>query len=129
MGRSRRASLAAIAVLGTFTATVDASLPSRAAVSGQRANADPGVVLDHGTKVFTGSGRTSLGLIRLRRKATLTWRHSSGGRLQITTGKTRPFLLLSTTQAQGSIALRRGTYRAVRVITSGGWRIQLRTSK
>ncbi len=41
----------------------------------------------------------------------------------------RPFLLLSTTRKQGSIALRRGTYNAVRVATRGAWRIQLGTAK
>ena len=120
------ASLAALATAAANVADPDTASPSSGPA---RVTAARVTVLDHGTKIFTGSGRTSLGLIRLERKATLTWHHQGGGRLQITTGRKRPFLLLSTTQAQGSIALRRGTYGSVRVLTSGGWRIQLRTSK
>lgn len=120
------ASLAALATAAANVAEPDTASPAvgPAQVTSARASA-----LDRGTKTFIGSGRTVLGLIRLEREATLTWHHQGGGRLQITTGRKRVFLLLSTYQKQGSISLRRGTYNAVQVITGGDWRIQLRSTK
>jgi len=132
MRRSRIASLAVMAAVATTASTVAAGQASRGAVRAQASAAARVTVLNEGTKTFTGTGRpgrTSLGQIRLTRTTTLTWLHPRAGRLQITTGTKRPFLLLSTTRKQGSIALRRGTYNAVRASTSGGWRLQLRTAK
>jgi hypothetical protein len=125
----RIALLVAIVALVMSSWWVAAGQASRGAARTQAGATAQVTVLGQGAKTFTGTGRKSLGQIRLERRTTLSWLHPRGGRLQITTGTKRPFLLLSTTRKQGSIALRRGTYNAVRVATRGAWRIQLRTAK
>jgi hypothetical protein len=62
----------------------------------------------------------------LRRTARLTWRHPRGGRLKLETGPQR-FPLVTTVKRSGSIKLRAGTYRELRVVTRGGWRIDTST--
>lgn len=124
----RIASLVAIVALVMSSWWVAAGQASRGAARTQTGATAQVTVLGQGAKTLTGTGRKSLGQIRLERTTTLSWLHPRG-RLQITTGTKRPFLLLSTTRKQGSIALRRGTYNAVRVATRGAWRIQLGTAK
>jgi len=115
--------------LSTMASTVAAAQATRGVVRVQAAANARVTLMSEVTRTFRGTGRKSLGQIRLRRTMKLTWFHPRGGRLRITTGRKRPFLLLSTTRKQGSIALRRGTYDAVQVSTSGSWRIQLRTPR
>jgi hypothetical protein len=89
------------------------------------------VTLAQGTKVYVGSGNRSLGTLRLRRTARLTWRHPSGGRFRLLTraSRRRQFPLVTTTFRTGSVRLRAGTYRGLRVQARGGWRITLTTLK
>ena len=89
------------------------------------------VTLDRGQKVYRGTGDTSLGSLRLRRTARLTWRNPSGGRLRLLTSGARKqqFALLTTTFRTGSVRLRAGTYRDLRVQTRGGWRLTITTLK
>jgi hypothetical protein len=79
-----------------------------------------------GTKTYRGTGITSLGALGVRRTARLTWRHPRGGRLRLETGP-QHFPLVTTVKRSGSIRLRAGTYRQLRVVTLGGWRIDIRT--
>lgn len=87
--------------------------------------------LASGQKVYRGTGSRSLGALRLLRTAKLTWRHPSGGRLTLLTGaaRGRQFPLVTTTFRTGSVRLRAGTYRGLRVLTRGGWRITITTLK
>jgi hypothetical protein len=82
--------------------------------------------LERGTKTYRGSGSRALGALRLRRPARLSWRHPRGGRLRLLTGPRR-FPLVSTTKRRGSVRLRPGTYRRLRVVTRGGWRLHITT--
>lgn len=87
------------------------------------------VTLTEGQRIYRGTGNRSLGTLRLRRTAKLTWRHPSGGRLRLLTSGPRglQFALVSTTFRTGSVRLRAGTYRNLRVQTRGGWRITITT--
>jgi len=89
------------------------------------------VTLSQGQKIYRGTGNRSLGTLRLRRTARLTWRHPRGGRFRLLTSASRgrQFPLVSTTFRTGSVRLRAGTYRGLRVLTRGGWRITFTTQK
>jgi hypothetical protein len=92
--------------------------------SASAARSAPVLTLTTGTKTYRGTGITSLGALGLRRTARVTWRHPSGGRLKLETGP-RSFPLVTTVKRSGSIKLRAGTYRELRVATRGGWRIDI----
>jgi hypothetical protein len=77
-----------------------------------------------GTKTYRGTGITSLGALGVRHTARLTWRHPRGGRLKLQTGP-QHFPLVTTVKRSGSIRLRAGTYRELRVVAGGGWRIDI----
>jgi hypothetical protein len=94
--------------------------------SASAARPTPVLTLTKGTKTYKGTGTRSLGGLDLRRTARLTWRHPRGGRLKLETGPQR-FPLVTTVKRSGSIKLRAGTYRALRVVTRGGWRIDIST--
>jgi hypothetical protein len=83
--------------------------------------------LTSGQKVYRGTGNRSLGALRVVRTAKLTWRHPSGGRLILLTngGHGRRLPLVTTTVRTGSVRLRAGTYRDLRVQARGGWRITI----
>jgi len=85
------------------------------------------VTLTQGQKIYRGSGNQGLGTLRLKRTAKLTWRHPGGGRLRLLTSASRgrQFPLVTTTFKSGSVRLRAGTYRGLRVLTRGGWRITI----
>lgn len=85
------------------------------------------VTLARGQKVYRGSGNKGLGTLRLKRTAKLTWRHRRGGRLRLETSapRGRRFALVTTRFRTGSVRLRAGTYRGLRMLTRGGWRITL----
>jgi hypothetical protein len=89
------------------------------------------VTLTQGNKIYRGTGNSSLGTLRLKRTARLTWRHPSGGRFRLLTraSRGRQFPLVTTTFRAGSVSLRAGTYRGLRVQTRGGWRITITTLK
>jgi hypothetical protein len=93
------------------------------------ATAPKTVVLQRGQHVYKGTANTSLGTLALGRTARLTWRHPRGGRLRLlTSGGGSQFALLTTASRSGSVALRAGTYRGLRVQTRRGWRITVTTS-
>jgi hypothetical protein len=83
--------------------------------------------LASGQKVYRGTGNRGLGALRLLRTAKLTWRHPHGGRLTLLTSAAggRRVPLVTTTFKSGSVRLRAGTYRGLRVQTHGGWRITI----
>jgi hypothetical protein len=89
------------------------------------------VTLTQGQKVYRGTGNRSLGTLRLRRTARLAWHHPSSGRFRLLTSASRgrQFPLVTTTFRAGSVRLRAGTYRGLRVQTRGGWRITITTLK
>ena len=64
-------------------------------------------------------------VLRLRRTAKLTWRHPAGGELRLLTSVRGggQFPLVTTAARSGSVRLRAGTYRGLRVQATGGWRI------
>jgi hypothetical protein len=100
--------------------------------AGARSAAAPATVtLSQGQKIYRGTGNRSLGTLRLKRTARLTWRHPQGGRFRLLTSATRgrQFPLVSTTFRTGSVRLRAGTYRGLRVLTRGGWRLTFTTQK
>jgi hypothetical protein len=100
--------------------------------AGARSAAAPAMVtLSQGQKIYRGTGNRSLGTLRLKRTARLTWRHPQGGRFRLLTSATRgrQFPLVSTTFRTGSVRLRAGTYRGLRVLTRGGWRLTFTTQK
>jgi hypothetical protein len=92
--------------------------------SASAARSAPVSTLTTGTKTYRGTGITSLGALRLRHTARLTWRHPRGGRLKLQTGP-QHFPLVTTVKRSGSIRLRAGTYRELRVVAGGGWRIDI----
>ena len=96
------------------------------AVAGSAAAARPAPVptLTTGTKTYRGTGITSLGALTVRHTARLTWRHPRGGRLKLQTGP-QHFPLVTTVKRSGSVRLRAGTYRQLRVVAGGGWRIDI----
>jgi hypothetical protein len=89
------------------------------------------VTLTQGQKVYRGSGNRSLGTLSMRRTARLAWRHPSGGRFRLLTSASRGrrFPLVTTSFRAGSVRLRAGTYRGLRVQTRGGWQITITTLK
>ncbi|MDX6706188.1 MAG: hypothetical protein QOD83_2755 [Solirubrobacteraceae bacterium] len=125
MRRRVTALLVAAAAAATVTPVAASS-----SVRSERAAVTPGTVtLNHGQKVYSGSGSQSLGTLRLKRTAKLEWRHPSGGRLRLLTSASRgrQFPLVTTVFRSGSVRLRAGTYRGLRVLTRGGWRISITT--
>jgi hypothetical protein len=120
--RSRLTTLLVIATVAATGAAVAAS--SEAAPA-------PGktVTLRSGQKVYRGTGSRSLGTLRVTRTARLSWRHPSGGRFVLWTSASRgqQVPLVTTTFRNGSVALRAGTYRGLRVAARGGWRITITT--
>jgi hypothetical protein len=85
------------------------------------------VTLATGQHVYRGQGNRSLGTLRLRHAAKLTWRHPHGGPLRLVTsaGRGREAPLVITNSRSGSVRLRAGTYRGLRTLTRGGWRITI----
>ena len=122
--RQRIAALLVGAAIATALAPVAASSRVRA----ERA-AGPGgtFTLSQGQKVYRGSENQSLGTLRLKRTAKLAWRHPSGGRFRLLTSASRgrQFPLVTTAFRKGSVRLRAGTYRGLRVLTRGGWQITI----
>ena len=120
--RSRLTTLLVIATVAATAAAVAAS--SEAAPA-------PGktVTLRSGQKVYRGTGNRSLGTLRVTRTARLSWRHPSGGRFVLWTsaGRGQRVPLVTTTFRTGSVRLRAGTYRGLRVAARGGWRITITT--
>jgi hypothetical protein len=108
-------------------ATVAATATTVAASSEAAPAAGKTVTLASGQKVYRGTGNTSLGTLRVTRTARITWGHPSGGRLRLMTSASRgqQFPLVTTTFRKGSVRLRAGTYRGLRVEARGGWRITI----
>jgi hypothetical protein len=111
--------IAAVAVAAAPVAASSKAAPAAAKI----------VTLTSGQKVYRGTGNRSLGNLRVTRTARLTWRHPSGGRLRLLTsaGRGRQFPLVTTSFRTGSVRLRAGTYRGLRVEARGGWRITITT--
>ena len=118
----------AAALVGVAIAAVVAPIAASSRVRAERAAA-PGATftLSQGQKVYRGSGDQSLGTLRLKRTAKLAWRHPSGGRFRLLTSASRgrQFPLVTTAFRKGSVRLRSGTYRGLRVLTRGGWQIAI----
>jgi hypothetical protein len=116
---------AAVGAAGAPVAVSSGARPERSPA------ATKAVTLTNGQKVYRGTGNRSLGTLRLTRTARLTWRHPRGGRFRLLTSASRGrrFPLVSTTFRTGSVRLRAGTYRGLRVQTRGGWRITITTVK
>ena len=85
------------------------------------------VTLGTGQHVYRGQGNRNLGTLRLLHAAKLAWRHPQGGRLRLVTsgGRGRQAPLVITSSRSGSVRLRAGTYRGLRTLTRGGWRITI----
>jgi hypothetical protein len=111
--------IAAVAATGAFVAASSEAAPA----AGRTAT------LASGQKVYRGTGNRSLGTLRVTRTARLAWRHPSGGRFVLMTSARRgqQFPLVTTTFRTGSVRLRAGTYRGLRVVARGGWRITITT--
>jgi hypothetical protein len=114
-------------LLGAAVATAVAPATAGSATRSERTAAATTVTLSQGQKIYRGSGNRSLGTLRLRRTARLTWRHPTGGRLRLLTSarRNRRFPLVTTTFRTGSVRLRAGTYRGLQMLTRGGWRITI----
>jgi hypothetical protein len=115
-----------------MTARVTAALVAAAVAAAGAAPAAPAarpvtVTLRKGQHVYRGQGNSSLGTLRLLRAAKLSWRHPPGGSLRLVTsaGRGRQFPLVITSSRSGSVRLRAGTYRGLRTLTRGGWRITI----
>jgi hypothetical protein len=121
--------LTALLLAAAVTAAVAPVVASGSAHSARTPAAVRTVTLTKGQQIYRGTGNRSLGTLRLRRSAKFTWRHPRGGRLRVLTSGPRglQFALVSTTFRTGSVRLRAGTYRGLRVQTSGGWRITITT--
>jgi hypothetical protein len=115
---SRRAT--ALLVVAAATAVTPAGATARRARA-----ALPTVTLERGQWIYRGTGARNLGILRLRRTAKLTWRHTGGGELRLLTSVSGggQFPLVTTVARSGSVRLRAGTYRGLRVQAAGGWRI------
>jgi hypothetical protein len=109
------------------TLLVIATVAATAASSEGAPAAGKTPTLASGQKVYRGTGNRSLGTLRVTRTARITWRHPSGGRLRLMTSASRgqQFPLVTTTFRTGSVRLRAGTYRGLRVEARGGWRITI----
>jgi hypothetical protein len=85
------------------------------------------VTLGKGQHVYRGQGNRSLGMLRLLHAAKLTWRHPQGGPLRLVTsaGRGRQAALVITSSRSGSVRLRAGSYRGLRTLARGGWRITI----
>jgi hypothetical protein len=114
-------------LVGAAVATAVAPATAGSAARSERTAAATTVTLSQGQKVYRGSGNRSLGTLRLRRTARLTWRHPPGGRFRLLTSasRNRRFPLVTTTFRTGSVRLRAGTYRGLQVLARGGWRITI----
>jgi hypothetical protein len=117
--RARLTALVVIAAVAAAAGPMTASGTARSAAST--------VTPASGQKVYRGTANRSLGTLRVVRTAKLTWRHPSGGRLELLTSgsRGRRFPLVTTTFRTGSVRLRAGIYRGLRVQTHGGWRITI----
>lgn len=113
-----RARLKAVLVAAVAAAAVAPAAP---------AAAPPTVTLGTGQHSYRGQGNRSLGTLRLRHAAKLAWRHPHGGPLRLVTsaGRGREAPLVITNSRSGSVRLRAGTYRGLRTLTRGGWRITI----
>jgi hypothetical protein len=122
--RSRLTTLLVITAVAA-TATSVAANSEAAPAAGKTAT------LTSGQKVYRGTGNRSLGTLRVKRTARLSWRHPSGGRFVLFTSASRKqqFPLVTTTFRSGSVRLRAGTYRGLGVRTAGGWRITITIPK
>jgi hypothetical protein len=89
------------------------------------------VSLTQGRIVYRGTGDRSLGTLRLKHTAKLSWRHGHGGHLELSTSAAHSvrFPLVSTTSRTGSVTLRAGTYNGLRLTTAGAWRLTITTLK
>lgn len=121
--------LTALLVGVAVTAGAIAVVAGASAQSARTPAAVRTVTLSEGQRIYRGTGNRGLGTLLLRRTAKLTWRHPSGGRLRVLTSGPRglQFALVSTAFRTGSVRLRAGTYRNLRVQTRGGWRITITT--
>jgi hypothetical protein len=119
-----RSHLTALLVIAAVAATASVATSSEAAPAVGRT-----ATLASGQKVYRGTGNRSLGTLRVTRTARLAWRHPSGGRLVLLTsaGRGQQLPLVTTTFRTGSVRLRAGTYRGLRVVARGGWRITITT--
>jgi hypothetical protein len=108
-------------------AAVVAAAVAAAVAPAAPAAAPPTVTLGKGQHVYRGQGNRSLGTLRLLHAAKLTWRHPQGGPLRLVTSASRgrQAALVITNSRSGSARLRAGTYRALRTLTRGGWRITI----
>jgi hypothetical protein len=119
-------------LIGAAVAAAVAPVTASSDARSERAPAAAGTItLTKGQRIYRGTGNRSLGTLRLRHTARLTWRHPPGGRFRLLTSASRgrQFPLVSTTFRTGSVRLRAGTYRGLRVLTRGGWRITITTVK
>jgi hypothetical protein len=119
-------------LVGTAIAAAVAPVAVSSGARPERTAAVVGTVtLAHGQRTYRGTGNDSLGTLRLRRTARLAWRHPRGGRFRLLTSASRgrQFPLVSTTSRTGSLRLRAGTYRGLRVQARGGWQITITAVK
>jgi hypothetical protein len=118
-------------LVAAAVAAAVAPLAAGARSPSARAAAAGTVTLGTGQKVYRGQGNRALGTLRLLRAAKLSWRHPQAGRLRLmtTAGRGRQFPLVITSSRTGSVRLRAGTYRGLRMLTRGGWRITLTVLK
>jgi hypothetical protein len=110
---------------------VIAALVTAAVVAAVAPAAAATVTLATGQHVYRGQGKRDLGTLRLRRAAKLTWRQPQPDRLRLTTsaGRGRRALLVITSARSGSVRLRAGTYRGLRTLARGAWRITITVPK
>lgn len=85
--------------------------------------------LEHGRQIYRGTGDRGLGVLHLTRTARLAWSHPRGGELRLLTSVSGggQFPLVATNAGSGSVLLRAGTYRGLRVRAVGGWQITIST--
>jgi hypothetical protein len=112
---------------GRATAALVAAAVAAAVAPAAPAAAPPVVTLGKGRHVYRGQADRALGTLRLLRAAKLSWRHPPGGPLRLTTsaGRGRRAPLVVTSSHSGSLRLRAGTYRDLRTVTHGSWRITI----
>jgi hypothetical protein len=74
-----------------------------------------------GTRTFTGSGTKNLGLMRVPRKSTITWKNSG----QVFSVISETQIHVSSRKKTGRETLPRGTYRKFRVAALGKWTMKI----
>jgi hypothetical protein len=116
---------------GRVTAVLVAVAVAAAMTQAAPAAAPGTVTLGKGRHVYRGQGKRDLGTLRLLRAAKLSWRHPQGGGLRLVTSASRgrQFALVITSSRSGSVRLRAGTYRGLRTLARGGWRITITVPK